>query len=186
MSSLSILQEQNQFRTDKGTSHFYLEVYDTLFEPYRFTDGAILELGVQWGGSISLWSHYFSFKKIVGVDIAKYLEHMPSRTNIQYIIGDAYTPDMVASLETAFKSFDIIIDDGPHDYHTQEFVIHNYSPLIKQRGLLIIEDVNRDNIHNLVQEIYKLSRPYNLTVMDRNSSQPSMWNDNSLIIVEFV
>jgi hypothetical protein len=55
--------------TDKNTSHSYLETYEKLLKPYKEKDGSLLEIGVQYGGSILLWKEYLKNFRIFGVDI---------------------------------------------------------------------------------------------------------------------
>jgi hypothetical protein len=43
--------------------------------------------------------------------------------------------------------YDVIIDDGPHSLHTQQFTVANYFNLLKPGGVLIIEDIQ--NVHHL-------------------------------------
>lgn len=186
--SLVELQETYKFRTDKGTRHFYLEVYDELFRPYKFADGCLLEIGVEWGGSLALWNTYFDKMKIIGCDIAKYLEHMPDRDRVSYVFQNAYDAGTVELLRTRYPQFDIIIDDGPHNLESQINTTRLYSPLI-ERGLLLIEDVDRGHLTKLVDAMHQelTGRQYSLTTIDKNSSRgvsPHM--DDALVVVEFV
>ena len=50
----------NNHFTDKDQIHCYCELYDILFEPVRTTASKIMEIGVDKGGSILLWSQYFT------------------------------------------------------------------------------------------------------------------------------
>ena len=50
----------NNSHTDKNTLHSYLPLYDDLLKPIKNTKGNILEIGVHVGGSIKLWSDYFT------------------------------------------------------------------------------------------------------------------------------
>jgi hypothetical protein len=38
-------------------------------------------------------------------------------------------------------NFDIIIDDGPHTLESMIFFIENYSKLLEEDGILVVEDV---------------------------------------------
>lgn len=186
--SLVQLQQDNNFNTDKNSRHFYLQVYDDIFKPYQMTPGNFLEIGVEFGGSMSLWTRYFTTnKKIVGMDIAKYLEHMPERDKVEYFFGgDAYLETTAQAMKQRYGTFDIIIDDGPHNLQSHLFFIEQYSKLIN-KGLLIIEDVDRALLPTELQKIYSLDRNYSLTVYDRNSSRhKSDYLDDCLIVIEFV
>jgi len=188
--SLITLQDTHKFRTDKGSRHFYLDIYDELFKPYKHLSGYLLEIGVEWGGSLSLWDSYFEKMIIVGCDIARYLEHMPESDRIKYILGDAYTTDTITQISTQYPKFNIIIDDGPHSVISQITTVTGYSPLIDV-GLLIIEDVNRGELPHLLTSIHaeltQSKRNYSLTTIDKNSSRRmSEHQDDTLVIIEFV
>lgn len=135
-------------RTDKHTTHSYLEIYQKLFHPKQFEADAILEIGIgPWdcknGGSIKLWHDYFKYANIYALDII-------NMNNVWYEIKnldrihiltpfDAYIKENVDKLSD--KRFDIIIDDGPHTLESMIYCIDYYLPLLKQDGILIIEDI---------------------------------------------
>src|SRR6266699_1938080 len=77
--------------SDKWSS--YLEAYDDIFSPYRAQQVRLLEIGVQNGGSLEIWSKYFpKAALILGCDIneaCRTLRFDDSR--IQLVIGDANT-----------------------------------------------------------------------------------------------
>lgn len=154
---IGILEENPFITTDKNTVcyrkyndkwtflqyHSYIEgFYEKAFKPYRDRKNKILEIGIDTGGSISLWSKYFSNSTILGVDITKhrllteYDEHNYSNAVYAYV-KDAYDPIFADSLGT----FDIIIDDGPHFFEFQKKAIELYLPKLKSGGLMVIEDV---------------------------------------------
>lgn len=130
--------------TDKNSCHSYLPLYDRLLEPLKETNGNILEVGVASGGSIKLWADYFEKANIYGSDITPIAFHFHElETNSRVFLNlneDAYTKDYV---EKNFnnKVFDFLIDDGSHLLDSQKKFIELYSPLLSERGILIIEDV---------------------------------------------
>lgn len=169
------------YDTDKGTFHSYLEVYDELFEPYRESANAVLEIGVCNGGSIALWNDYFPRARIVGLDLtearsAKDLLH--NRDRCDYVIADAYTDGTVDSLSSRYGQFDIIVDDGPHTLESFLFVAREYPKLLKQGGVLVIEDVQSID---WVDEIIKaFPEPACARVEDRRSIK-NRWDDIMII-----
>ncbi|NTW52387.1 MAG: class I SAM-dependent methyltransferase, partial [Chlorobiaceae bacterium] len=55
----------------------YLDVYDRIFDSYRDEPVNLLEIGIQNGGSLELWSKYFRNGKLfVGCDINKACEKL--------------------------------------------------------------------------------------------------------------
>jgi len=56
-------------RTDKNTTHSYLPLYQKLLIGKKETAKNILEVGIFLGGSIKLWSDYFTNANVYGLDI---------------------------------------------------------------------------------------------------------------------
>ncbi len=130
--------------TDKDTQHSYLDTYEMLFSPVRNTTTSVLEIGIGgFAGGLRLFRKYFPNARIYGADI---LNSKPEwgdaltdeRIQIHSSI-DAYTP---VSFELLSKQrYDVIIDDGPHTLESMKFVVSNYVTLLKETGILVIEDV---------------------------------------------
>jgi hypothetical protein len=132
-------------RTDKNTVHSYLETYENLFSAKRLTSTHILEIGIQDGGSVKLWYDYFINANIYGLDIRKIKDVWPVLLNNERIkIGcfDAYSAEFISeNLPSLNVKFDILIDDGPHTLESMIKFINGYLPFLKNKGILIIEDV---------------------------------------------
>ena len=120
--------------TDKDTVHSYLDTYEELFKDRRdITD--LLEIGIDKGGSLKLWSDYFENATIQGMDIVNVLKiENIERVYIDFL--DAYDKKNIPN-----KKFDIIIDDGPHTFMSVIQFLFYYLPLLKDDGIAIIEDV---------------------------------------------
>ena len=123
-----------KYLTDKDTIHSYLSVYDKLFGHRKYESLTILEIGILWGGSLLLWAAYFPNAEIVGVDIRKLRDINHPR--IHPIYQDVKQVD-----DFIFNHFDIIIDDGSHKIQDQLFSVRKFYRMLKNDGLLIIEDV---------------------------------------------
>ncbi|MGT2481421.1 class I SAM-dependent methyltransferase [Methylobacterium oryzae CBMB20] len=73
----------------------------------------LLEIGVQNGGSLEVWHKYLPpGSKIVGVDINERCGQLGLPDNVQFLLGSATDPDLVARIPE--PEFDIIVDDGSH------------------------------------------------------------------------
>lgn len=138
-------------RTDKNTTHSYLELYDQLLVSRKTTAEHVIEIGIgpadkPNGGSIRMWHDYFDIAQIHALDII-HLESVWSEIRdvprIQlYTNTDAYDGEFV-NREFVSKSvkFDMVLDDGPHTLESMIQCIGLYLPLLSERGILIIEDV---------------------------------------------
>lgn len=122
----------------------YLREYDRLFAPYREQPIALLEIGIQNGGSLEIWSqHFTNAQKFVGCDInpdcAKLAYADP---RISVIVGDATTPETQAQVLAQSASFDLIIEDGSHTSSDIVKAFARYFPALKTGGLFVAEDLH--------------------------------------------
>ena len=56
-------------KTDKNTIHSYLPLYQKLLISKKETAKNVLEVGIDRGGSIKLWSDFFTNVNVYGLDI---------------------------------------------------------------------------------------------------------------------
>lgn len=124
-------------RSDKGTpGHGYLEVYESLLAPIRWTVSDVLEVGVDAGHSIQLWRDYFGGKThVYGYDIHLAEDLACDREGLTEC--DAYT---VAAAEGTGQ-LNLFIDDGPHTLESMLFAVEHYLPKVEAGGLFVVEDV---------------------------------------------
>jgi len=138
----------NNNLTDKNSVHSYLPLYQELLSSIKDSAKNILEVGVFFGGSIKLWHDFFVNANIYGMDcidnvnIEIFPELKTSKRIILNLSNDAYTEDVVKNnfLDKNI-SFDFLLDDGPHTLESMKHFIQLYSPLMTEKGILIIEDV---------------------------------------------
>ena len=115
----------------------YFEVYDKHFRAIRERKLNILEIGVQYGGSVEMWAKYFPYAHITGVDIDPMCKiHAGARVSIK--IGDQSDRAFLSQ----FKNYDIIIDDGGHTMSQQQISFEVLFPLLNPGGIYVIEDLH--------------------------------------------
>jgi len=138
--------------TDKYYVHSYMPVYEMLFKDYREKNINFLEIGVQNGGSLELFKTYFINGSLTGIDINDCPPWLLKSDRIKFVKANAYSSQILNSFQD--ESFDIIIDDGPHDLNSMLYVSNFYVNKLKKDGLLIIEDIpNIDWISKMLQVI---------------------------------
>jgi len=147
MDRLSELAEL--YGTDKGHSlHNYTPIYNKYFESRRLKPLNILEIGVggyknptAGGESLRMWSDYFPFSWITGIDIEQKDITINHRTKIYQ--GSQVDEEFLQKVIDERGSFDIIIDDGSHlpNHHIQTFNFLFRNGLNKS-GIYVIEDLN--------------------------------------------
>lgn len=123
----------------------YFAVYER--ELYRFVhrnqEVALLEVGVQNGGSLELWSDFLpAGSTITGIDINPEVGLLKFESpHVKAFAIDATDADALDGLFGS-QSFDIIIDDGSH---TSADIIKSFELLynrLKPGGVYIIEDLH--------------------------------------------
>lgn len=148
--------------TDKNTGHSYVDqFYEKEFLNYKNKNISLLEIGIDCGASLKLWSEYFiNAEKIVGIDIGNYIPpKYKNIKNITYVFEDAYNE----RISNELGMFDIIIDDGPHTIESQIKSIQYYLPKLNKNGILVIEDIQDESwIEKLEKKLKITSQLYNI------------------------
>lgn len=128
--------------SDKWSS--YIHEYDRIFHEYRKEPVRLLEIGVQNGGSLEIWSKYFpNAKKLVGCDIdpecARLIYDDP---RIAVVVQDANSDAAQASILKNSSAFDLIIDDGSHLSADIAKSFARYFPYLEDGGIFVAEDLH--------------------------------------------
>ena len=151
----------NQF-TDKDQGHCFCELYDTFFKSIKSTASNILEIGIDKGGSILLWSQYFTNPQanIYGLDCSSrycmnsyVFDRIQQDKRVKIVdLVDAYNPTTTEQFNN--DKFDIIVDDGPHTFTSNKACLQLYSQLLSDKGILVIEDIQDYNyIYSLYEHV---------------------------------
>jgi len=132
--------------TDKNTTHSYLDLYESLLVHKKETSTNVLEIGIDRGGSILLWFNYFKNANVYALDIISESEIDDSLKNNDriklYHSTDAYDSSFFyETFQDNFGTFDMVLDDGPHTLESMIQFVKLYSKLLKDDGILILEDV---------------------------------------------
>lgn len=154
---MSLKELIDNSRTDKDTTHSYLNLYQSLLEKKRETATKVLEIGIHKGGSIKLWDDFFINADVYAVDILpkeKMWEELLIKESIHlYNSEDAYNPGFVQNefIDNELQ-FDVMLDDGLHTLQSMIQFIKLYLPLLKHDGILIIEDVQQMEWLDILKE----------------------------------
>ncbi|MEH3138876.1 MAG: hypothetical protein PGN37_01600 [Mycobacterium kyogaense] len=128
------------YDTDK--SELYLSRYTREFGHLFERDIALLELGVQRGGSMHLWRDLFPKGQIAGLDLNVIpVEDTSGRIHVyQGFQQDKEVLDRIAA-EVAPNGFDIVIDDASHlGEYTRDSFWHLFRHHLKPGGIYVIDD----------------------------------------------
>ena len=137
--------------TDKDTFHSYIELYEQLLAPFVDKAITLVEIGIQYGGSMLLWQDYLPKAQFIFVDnVYSIHPKIPGRLDperVTLLFEDAYDyrehECHVRSVARLLPSggIDFIIDDGPHTLQSQIDFLRIYLPSLNKGGVAVIEDV---------------------------------------------
>jgi hypothetical protein len=170
--------------TDKGTVHSYLEVYDELFAPRRYSARRVLEVGVLDGGSIWLWQQYFKSALVYAVDCSSCAKVPLPAERVRLVHSvDAYTQGLVQSLSAAEPGgFDVLLDDGAHSLETIKFFASAYPRLLAPQGVLVIEDVQDPEWFPAIRDAFPVELRPHVRMIDRRGVKGRF--DDILIVLD--
>jgi len=124
--------------------HHYFDTYERHLARYRGRPFRMLEIGVQYGGSLAMWAEYFGPEaSIVGIDINPDVKnYAPALANVSVRVGDQRDTTFLAEIEAEFGPFDVIIDDGGHTALQQIETFNFLYPSMAADGVYICEDTH--------------------------------------------
>jgi hypothetical protein len=136
--------------TDKITTHGYHRYYPHVLGQFRDKQGAMLEIGIQGQESVRLWSRYFQYLKIYGIDID--VEAQGERYKI-FKCDQSKIDQLESIVNTIPEKLCFINDDGSHVPEHQILTFNLFfERLLQPGGVYIIEDIevsywNKDYIY---------------------------------------
>jgi len=177
--------------------HAYTAVYTMLFAPLKERAIQFAEIGVAGGNSALLWHMYFKHPETV---VHMFDRDQKFLTSAQELVAN---PTMKFSLmdvgvngdvarglkESNAGLYDVIIDDSSHEHGHQIRIVKEAFPLLKQGGILIIEDIFRSTpeeeyTRELGAIIHKCSAAYFVQCEHKDRWSPGWDNDKLLILVK--
>ena len=116
------------------------------------------------GASLYMWQEYFPNAEIFGADVDKRILFNENRIKTYFV--DQYSTESIKKMwvEIGRNNFDLIIDDGIHDYKGNVNFFENSIQYLKKGGLYIIEDVNNIYVENFRKYFSNLN--YDVEIID--------------------
>jgi hypothetical protein len=137
----------------------YFEVYHRHFARFVGRPVKVIEIGVYSGGSLQMWKEYFGPQcTVYGIDIQDECKVYES-DNIKILIGDQADRGFWKTVREQVSGFDIVIDDGGHNYEQQLVTLEETLPYLSPGGVYLCEDLfgthNRfaSYVHGLAHQI---------------------------------
>jgi SAM-dependent methyltransferase len=194
-------------KSDKGSEdihnswHNYTLLYYKMFEGLRDKPLRIFELGLgtnninipsnmgihgRPGASLYGWAEFFPNATVFGADIDKDVLFQTDRIKTYYC--DQTNPAVIAAMWRSpglEEPFDIIIEDGLHEYHANICFFESSIHKLKDGGIYVIEDVDNNSIPKWEVQLNSWRQLYpgyifNIAILN---SKVNNW-DNNLIIIQ--
>jgi hypothetical protein len=141
--------DKSPYNTDSNLhKHPYTAVYQMLFAPFRHKKINFAEIGILENKSMQMWREYFTKATLYGFEwfddkINKAVnDGLPNTHYHKMNVQDE------ASIHKAFneagKKYDILIEDSTHKIEDQIRVVNIAHKYMNKGGILIIEDIFRN------------------------------------------
>ena len=142
----------NRYALDKGTTipndgkhhgprlNFTL-VYEKWMDSIRNDVKKIVEIGVENGNSLKMWSEYFPKAKIYGIDINDKSIYNTDRITC-YQCDQSDSNKLLKTMDLIGNDVDVIIDDGSHVVSHQQTTLAQLFPYVKRGGMFWVEDLH--------------------------------------------
>lgn len=142
-STLTTLYSKHQGKLSDKWS-IYISIYQRLFSELVDQSLRILEIGIQNGGSLEIWSEFFpQATRIVGCDINEACRQLTyGDPRISVVVGDANTNEVEEAIAALSPKFDLIIDDGSHRSSDIIRSFVRYFSRLEDGGLFVVEDLH--------------------------------------------
>lgn len=182
-----------KYGSDKSTWHNYSPLYKKLFQPYvnevinflevglgtNYTD-IPSNMGVNGKPGASLWavSEYSPNWNIIGLDIDTRVLFQEPKNRISTFFVDQLKPHTITKLladEFEDMKFDIIIDDGLHDFVANKIFYENIIGALNDNGIYIVEDILNEQMQMFKElsdsiefDSYLFNIPFDVNKKDNN------------------
>ena len=181
-SNSKLTELMNYYGSDKGgknNHHNYADFYSEIFFHRRNEIKSFLEIGLGTNNvnlpsnmgidgvplaSLRAWRDYFKNAQIYGADIDKSI--LKNEERIKTFFVDQANPESIKKLFNSIGElkFDIILEDGLHEYNANICFFENSIDYLKNNGIYIIEDIFYKDKKKFLN--YFKNKNYNFSIVD--------------------
>jgi len=196
----SLCEIMTRHGSDKGSGHHnYTIFYSSLFDGKQLEIKSLFEIGLgtnnpdiaynmgvngKPGASLRGWKEYFPNALIYGADIDR--EVLFEEERIKTFYCDQTNPEIIKQLWNSFEEpFDVIIDDGLHEFKANKIFLENSLHKLKPGGYYIVEDLRACDLNDFNKSLHQWIKDYQLTeIKIQRLSHPSNSWDNNLLVIK--
>jgi hypothetical protein len=185
----------NNFMTKNGWQyHSYTDMYDLILRNKKNQVLNFFEMGIGTtdtsflynmsengtiGASLRMWKEYFPNANIYGADIDP--KCLFTEDRIFTYVADQLSPESLTSLVNVIdKKFDVIVDDGLHEYDSNICMYENMISSLSDEGFYIIEDIKNHTLWKYEEYFINKNETFYSIKLNRPYSELS---DNCLIVI---
>ena len=181
-SNSKLTELMNYYGSDKGgknNDHNFADFYSEIFFHRRNEIKSFLEIGLGTNNvnlpsnmgidgvplaSLRAWRDYFKNAQVYGADIDKSI--LKNEERIKTFFVDQTNPESIKKLFNSIGElkFDIILEDGLHEYNANICFFENSIDYLKNNGIYIIEDIFYKDKKKFLN--YFKSKNYNFSIVD--------------------
>jgi hypothetical protein len=171
--------------------HPYTGIYSLLFAPYQDTKIVFVEIGIEDNASMKMWDNYFSMAEIYGFEYYPEKIKKAKKDKLKKVIYKEMDVTSMPSIKKEFKKLpkppQIVIDDSTHQFDDQIKIIQSVLPFMPSGGILVIEDIFRDEKEErYVEALSKLEKQisYATFITAEHKLEFSLgWNNSKLLVL---
>ena len=177
------------FHSDKCSDwHNYSTFYDFIFSEDREEDLKIFEVGIYHGSSVRSWKEYFKNSQIYCGDIHR--DYFINEDRIQSFFCDQDNPESIGEMwenETLKNiDFDVIMDDGKHEYISNINFLENSYHKLKEGGFFIVEDLltlsTLNSFKEKIEVLRETLKPRYIQLLEIPNPHNSI--DNNILLIQ--
>lgn len=185
----------NSFMTKNGWQyHSYTDMYDLILKNKKNQVLNFFEMGIGTtdtsflynmgkngtvGASLRMWKEYFPNAHIYGADIDSKCLFVEDR--ISTYVADQLSAESLTNLVKSIdKKFDVIVDDGLHEYESNICMYENMISSLNVNGFYIIEDIKNSTLYRYEEYFNNKNETFYSIKLNRPYSELS---DNCLIVI---
>lgn len=104
----------------------------------------IVEIGVERGGTTSLWRRVFDYELMIGIDIADHKQEIKfNGVQDKFILGNSLLSFTKSKLMKYLggRKIDFLFIDGSHNYFDVKNDYYMYKHLVRKGGLIAFHDI---------------------------------------------
>ena len=185
----------NNVMTNLGHQyHNYTDIYDLILRNKKTQVLNVFEMGIgttdtrfpynmgpngTMGASLRMWKEYFPNASIYAADIDP--NCFISEDRIFTYVADQLSPESLLNLvNTINKKFDLIVDDGMHEYESNICMYEGMISSLNKDGFYIIEDIKSNTLHKYEEYFTNKNETFYSIILNRPYSE---LGDNCLIVI---